>query len=111
MAGESACSKRGNQTLDLLKILYSYLVLTDMAVAASNHRNIPTKAFVVSERGASFTLQDVILDGARPDEVLVEMKYTGICHTVSLPSPLLFLSVLRVSMTSVADLLPTCRTS
>ncbi|KAI0189068.1 GroES-like protein [Astrocystis sublimbata] len=41
-----------------------------------------TKAYVVSEKGAPFVLTDVILDDElRPDEVLVEMKYTGLCHT------------------------------
>jgi Zn-dependent alcohol dehydrogenase len=49
--------------------------------------NIPTKALVVEKPGASFVLQDVILDEVREDEVLVEMKYTGVCHTVGAPSP------------------------
>ena len=45
-------------------------------------RNIPTKALVVDKPGAPFLLKDVILDEVRNDEVLVEMKYTGLCHTV-----------------------------
>lgn len=45
-------------------------------------RQIPTKAFVVDAPGAPFVLQDVVLDEVRPHEVLVEMKYTGLCHTV-----------------------------
>ncbi|KAJ5295933.1 hypothetical protein N7508_010754 [Penicillium antarcticum] len=44
-------------------------------------KQIPTKAFVVEKAGAPFTLQDVVLDGVRSNEVLVEMKYTGLCHT------------------------------
>ncbi|KAJ5662360.1 Polyketide synthase enoylreductase [Penicillium maclennaniae] len=42
---------------------------------------IPTKAFVVEAPNAPFVLQDVILDEVRDNEVLVEMKYTGLCHT------------------------------
>lgn len=47
-------------------------------------KKIHTQAYVVSHKGAPFVLQDVILDEVRPDEVLVEMKYTGLCHTVCL---------------------------
>ena len=46
--------------------------------------NIATKAIVVEKPGAPFVLQDVTLDEVRPREVLVQMKYTGLCHTVSL---------------------------
>jgi Zn-dependent alcohol dehydrogenase len=46
-------------------------------------KQIPTTAFVVEKPGAPFTLQEVILDEVRSNEVLVEMKYTGLCHTVS----------------------------
>jgi Zn-dependent alcohol dehydrogenase len=45
-------------------------------------RNIPTKAFVVDSPKSPFVLQDVVLDEVRENEVLVEMKYTGLCHTV-----------------------------
>lgn len=45
-------------------------------------KKIPTKAFVVESPGAPFVLKDVVLDEVRPQEVLVEMKYTGLCHTV-----------------------------
>ncbi|KAL3449914.1 chaperonin 10-like protein [Aspergillus insuetus] len=40
-----------------------------------------TQAYVVDHKGAPFVLRDVILDEVRPVEVLVEMKYTGLCHT------------------------------
>lgn len=43
---------------------------------------IPTTAFVVEKPGAPFVLQNVVLDEVRSNEVLVEMKYTGLCHTV-----------------------------
>lgn len=45
-------------------------------------QQIPTIAFVVEKPGAPFVLQDVVLDEVRTNEVLVEMKYTGLCHTV-----------------------------
>lgn len=45
-------------------------------------RDISTRALVVREAGAPFVLTDIILDGIRDNEVLVEMKYTGLCHTV-----------------------------
>ncbi|KAJ5190446.1 Polyketide synthase enoylreductase [Penicillium cinerascens] len=44
-------------------------------------KHIPTKAFVVEAPHAPFVLQDVVLDEVRDNEVLVEMKYTGLCHT------------------------------
>ncbi|KUM59442.1 hypothetical protein ACN42_g7705 [Penicillium freii] len=44
-------------------------------------KQIPTTAFVVEKPGAPFVLQDVVLDEVRANEVLVEMKYTGLCHT------------------------------
>ncbi|KAJ8119049.1 hypothetical protein OPT61_g92 [Boeremia exigua] len=44
-------------------------------------RDIETVALVVSEPKADFELQPIILDEIRDDEVLVEMKYSGICHT------------------------------
>ncbi|KAJ5482849.1 hypothetical protein N7539_006295 [Penicillium diatomitis] len=42
---------------------------------------IATKAFVVRSPGSPFLLEDVILDEVRANEVLVEIKYTGLCHT------------------------------
>lgn len=45
-------------------------------------QNISTKAYVVEGKGAPFTLRDVVLDAVQPGEVLVEMEYTGLCHTV-----------------------------
>ncbi|EEP77961.1 conserved hypothetical protein [Uncinocarpus reesii 1704] len=47
----------------------------------ADSQRITTKAYVVESQGAPFTLRDVILDALQPDEVLVELKYTGICHT------------------------------
>lgn len=45
---------------------------------------IPTRAYVVDKKGAPFVLRDVVLDALQPDELLVEIKYTGLCHTVGL---------------------------
>lgn len=41
-----------------------------------------TSAYVVEDKNAPFVLQTVVLDALQPSEVLVEMKYTGLCHTV-----------------------------
>jgi Zn-dependent alcohol dehydrogenase len=43
-----------------------------------------TKAYVVADRGSPFELVDVQLDELQANEVLVEMLYTGVCHTVSI---------------------------
>lgn len=45
--------------------------------------NIETEALVVAKPGEHFQLTPIILDQVRGNEVLVEMKYSGICHTVS----------------------------
>lgn len=45
--------------------------------------NIETEAFVVTEPKAPFKLTPISLDEVRGNEILVEMKYSGICHTAS----------------------------
>lgn len=50
--------------------------------------NIETEAFVVAKPGEDFKLTTVVLDEVRGNEVLVDMKYSGICHTVSTRSSL-----------------------
>lgn len=40
-----------------------------------------TTALVVSEIGGPFELRQVRLDSIRPDEALVEIHATGVCHT------------------------------
>ena len=42
-----------------------------------------TEAFVVEKAKDDFQLRKVTMGPIRPDEVLIEMKYSGICHTVS----------------------------
>lgn len=49
--------------------------------------NIETEAFVVTEPKAPFKLTPISLDEVRGNEILVEMKYSGICHTASSPLP------------------------
>ncbi|OAP54228.1 hypothetical protein AYL99_11329 [Fonsecaea erecta] len=44
-------------------------------------KNIRTKALVVEEVNAPFKMMDIILDEVRDDELLIEMKYSGVCHT------------------------------
>ena len=48
---------------------------------------LQTKALVVQEPKAEFEMTEIILDEVRPDEILVEMKYSGICHTVRKHTP------------------------
>ena len=50
----------------------------------TNLTNIETVALVVDKPGAGFKLTPVVFDEVRDDEYLVEMLYTGICHTVHL---------------------------
>lgn len=42
---------------------------------------VTTQAAVVTAPGEPFTLQEVELNGPRPDEVLVRIEAAGICHT------------------------------
>ena len=46
-------------------------------------KDIETIAYVVHGPKQDFTLEDVILTGMQDSELLVDMKYSGICHTVS----------------------------
>lgn len=48
------------------------------------HRNIETIGWVVHDAKEDFKLEELILDGPQDDELLVDMKFSGICHTVSL---------------------------
>ena len=40
-----------------------------------------TTALVVKETKGPFTLETIKLDALRPDEALVEIHATGVCHT------------------------------
>lgn len=50
-------------------------------------KNIETEAFVVTEPKGPFKLTPISLDEVRGKEILVEMKYSGICHTVRPAEP------------------------
>lgn len=45
-------------------------------------KNVPTKAYVVHAAGSPFVMSDIVLDEVKEGEVLVELRYTGLCHTV-----------------------------
>lgn len=49
--------------------------------------DIPTEALVVESVGADFKMTPIILADMNDDEVLVEIKFSGICHTVSKSLP------------------------
>ncbi len=59
---------------------------------------ITTKALVVDKPGAPFVLEDVVLDKLRNNELLVDIKYSGLCHTVSPPPR----SVLTSTLTTLS---------
>ncbi|KAK4167035.1 chaperonin 10-like protein [Cladorrhinum sp. PSN259] len=42
---------------------------------------IETEALVVHSPGADFLMTPILINELRPDEVLVEIKYAGLCHT------------------------------
>ncbi len=41
---------------------------------------------MVNTPGGDFEMTPIVINDLRPDEILVEMKYSGICHTVRSPS-------------------------
>lgn len=51
-------------------------------MANAKPKDIETIAYVVHNPKEDFVLEDVVLDEMRDDEVLVDMKFSGICHTV-----------------------------
>lgn len=63
----------------------------NIAVDHKKLRDIETIALVVTEPKADFKLQPIILDEIREDELLIEMKYSGICTVfrldLSVPEP------------------------
>jgi len=62
--------------------------------------NIETVALVVDKPGGAFELKPVVFDEVRDDEYLVEMLYSGICHTVHLTS------IPRVADSILANTIP-----
>jgi Zn-dependent alcohol dehydrogenase len=43
---------------------------------------LETEALVIKAGGGRFEMTPIVLQDLRPDEVLVEMKYSGVCHSV-----------------------------
>lgn len=54
-----------------------------MSTSKTDLLPLETEGLVVESSNDGFKLMPVTLDDMRSDEVLVEMKYSGICHTVS----------------------------
>ena len=52
-------------------------------MAEVSTKNIETIGYVVHGPKEDFKLEDIVLDEMQDDELLVDMKYSGICHTVS----------------------------
>jgi Zn-dependent alcohol dehydrogenase len=50
-------------------------------MAQESGKGLSTPAYVVHDAKEEFKLEDVVLGDAQDDEVLVEMKFSGICHT------------------------------
>lgn len=46
-------------------------------------KNVQTIGWVVHDAKQDFVLEELTLADMRDDELLVDMKYSGICHTVS----------------------------
>ena len=49
-------------------------------------REIETIGWVVHDAKEDFKLEELVLDGPQDDELLVDMKWSGICHTVRTPA-------------------------
>jgi D-arabinose 1-dehydrogenase-like Zn-dependent alcohol dehydrogenase len=46
---------------------------------------LETEALVVNTAGGEFEMTPIVIQDLRPNEVLVEMKYSGVCYTVYVP--------------------------
>lgn len=51
-------------------------------MAEVSTKNIETIGYVVHGPKEDFKLETIVLDDMQDNEVLVDMKYSGICHTV-----------------------------
>lgn len=50
-------------------------------MASASTSNVETIAYVVHDAKGPYKLENVVLDEMRPDELLVDMQYSGICGT------------------------------
>lgn len=46
--------------------------------------DIETIGWVVHEAKQDFKLEELVVEAPRDDELLIDMKFSGICHTVSI---------------------------
>lgn len=46
-------------------------------------QGIETIAYVVHKEKEDWKLEDIVLSDIQDNELLIDMKYSGICHTVS----------------------------
>ena len=51
-------------------------------MAESSTNNIDTIGYVVHQAKGDWKLEDIVLTEMQDDELLLDMKYSGICHTV-----------------------------
>lgn len=59
---------------------------TASTAAKPPYKNFETVALVVEKPKDPFKLESIVLDEVRENELLIDMKYSGICHTVSFSS-------------------------
>ncbi len=69
---------------DRSEVEFGYWIaqLIDIVTMAELPTNIETIAYVVHGPKEDFKLETIVLDDIQDNEVLVDMKYSGICHTV-----------------------------
>jgi hypothetical protein len=71
---------------------------------AESVKHVETTAYVVEGVGQAFELRDIILDEVRDDELMIEWKFSGVCHTVrQTPSDASQHDELSISRTSSAN--------
>ena len=51
-------------------------------MADTSTSNIDTIGYVVHQAKGDWKLEDIVLTEMQDDELLLDMKYSGICHTV-----------------------------
>lgn len=79
---DSKASERGTavQIEHVERTFHGTLPASGDAPSGCLARDIETVALVVKEPKADFELNPIILDEVRENEVLVDMKYSGICE-------------------------------
>jgi hypothetical protein len=70
------------QTLFAINTPFSIIPQRSFSDEKKMQLPLETEALVVKATGGQFEMTPIVLQDLRPDEVLVEMKYSGVCHTV-----------------------------